>query len=420
MRIDQAVNLEDIRLMAKRRLPRIAYDFIEGGVEGETCLARNRAAFQRHLLVPRYLVDVTTRDQSVTLFGRAYASPFGISPAGLAGLFRPDADRLLTEETAKANLPFLMSSASSFRVEDAARAGPGTLWFQVYGSRDPSIVDDQIRRARDSGIETLVLTVDVPVAPKRERNIRNGFSRPLKMSLARVLEGLTHPSWLIGYLRSGGVPHLVNWTEYAKTGATKDEVADLFGANTPASGQEWSTLDRVRGLWPHRLVVKGILHPGDAKRAAGAGVDGIIVSNHGGRQIDCCPSPIDMLAPIRAATDDKLTLMLDSGVRRGSDVLVALCLGAKFVFFARPTLYGAAAAGAAGIRKVIDLMRMEVDLALAQLGCPDIKELDARFLARNVSAGALSPTGNDWRVANDAELTTEGGPAPGLADGSSS
>lgn len=419
MRIDQAVNLEDIRRMAKRRLPRIAYDFIEGGVEGEACLARNRAAFERHLLVPRYLVDISRRNQSVTLLGRSYASPFGISPAGLAGLFRPDADRLLAEETARANVPFLMSSASGFRVEDAARAAPGTTWFQVYGSRDPAIVDDQVRRARDSGIETLVLTVDVPIAPKRERNLRNGFTRPLKMSTARVLEGLSHPAWLIDYLRTGGVPLLANWADYAKEGATREEVADVFGANTPASGQEWSTLDRLRRLWPHKLVVKGILHPGDAKRAAAAGADAIIVSNHGGRQIDCCPSPIDMLAPIRAATDDKVTLMLDSGVRRGSDVLVALCLGARFVFFARPTLYGVAAAGAAGIRKVIELMRLEIDLALAQLGCPDIETLDARFLARNVTAEAMSRGGGDWGVANEAVLAAEDR-ASGRADGRTS
>ena len=384
MRIEDAANLEDIRKMAKRRLPRLAYDFIEGGVEGEYCLARNRDAFQRYTIVPRYLVDVSERDQSTTLFGRKYASPFGISPAGVAGLFWPDADRLLAEEAAAANIPFVMSAASSLRIEDAAKLAPKTTWFQVYGTRDSRIMDDQVRRARDSGISTLVLTIDVPIVPRRERNIRNGFSRPLRMTPGRLLQGLSHPSWLIGYLRSGGVPLLANWTSYLPDGASRDDIADLFGANTPASGQEWSALERIRSLWPRHLVVKGILHPQDAKRAMEAGVDGIIVSNHGGRQADCTPSPLDMIRPIRAAVGDDLTLMLDSGIRRGTDVLVARCLGAQFAFFARPTLYGAAAAGAKGIRKAIEIVRTEIDLALAQLGCPRLSSLGAEFLTEHV------------------------------------
>lgn len=381
MRIDRAINLEDIRKIAKRRLPRIAYDFIEGGVEDEICLARNREAFRRRTLLPRYFVDVQKRDQSVTLFGVTYSSPFGISPAGVAGLFRPYADRLLAEEAAHAKIPFLMSSAACITVEEAARIGPETSWFQVYGTRDRKILDHQIGRARDAGIANLVLTIDVPVVPRRERNIRNGFSRPLKLTPSRILEGLAHPAWLIGYLRSGGVPLLANWVPYAKEGATKDEVADVFGANTPASGQTWETLEHIRGIWPGNLVVKGILDPRDARRISEIGANGVIVSNHGGRQIDACPSPVDMLVAVREAAGENMTIMLDSGVRRGTDILVSLCLGAKFVFFARPTLYGAAAAGSAGIRKVIDILRTEVDLALGQLGCADVKALDTSYLA---------------------------------------
>lgn len=388
MNLDGAVNLDDVRRLAKRRLPRLVYDFIEGGVEGEACLERNRAAFQRHTLVPRYLVDVSRRNQSVSLFGVTYKSPFGISPAGMAGLFRPDSDRMLCAEAARAGIPYLMSSASGLTIEDAARIGPATTWFQVYGTRDPAIMDDQARRAREAGLGTLVLTVDVPIVPRRERNIRNGFSRPLKLTPARILEGLTHPGWLRGYLGAGGVPLLVNWAPYARDGASRDEVADVFGANTPASGQEWTVLERIRRLWPGTLIVKGILHPADARRAREGGADGIIVSNHGGRQLDCAPSPLDMLAPIRAAVGDELTLMLDSGVRRGSDILIALCLGARFAFFARPTLYGAAVKGEAGIRKVIDIVRAEVDLCLAQLGCPDITHLGPDDLTETVTGRA--------------------------------
>jgi L-lactate dehydrogenase (cytochrome)/(S)-mandelate dehydrogenase len=397
MRIDHAVNLEDIREIARRRLPRIAYDFIEGGVEDEHCLERNREAFRRRPLMPRYLVDVQERSQSAELFGVTYSSPFGISPAGVAGLFRPYADRLLAEQAAQANIPFLMSSAACITIEEAARIGPTTSWFQVYGTRDCKILDHQIGRARDAGVRNLVLTVDVPVVPRRERNIRNGFSRPLKLTPARILEGLTHPAWLIGYLRSGGVPLLANWVEYAGKGATKDEVADVFGNNTPASGQTWETLDRIRRMWPGNLIVKGILDPGDARRVADIGANGIIVSNHGGRQIDACPAAVDMLEAVRKAAGDEMTVMLDSGIRRGTDILVSLCLGAKFVFFARPTLYGAAAGGSAGIRKVIDILRMEVDLAMGQIGCADIRTLDASYLAP-----VAPPVEEEWQPARAA------------------
>ncbi len=398
MRIADAVNLEDVRRMAKRRLPRIAYDFIEGGVEDERCLERNRESFARHTLMPRYMVDVDRRDQSVSLFGRSYSSPFGISPAGVAGLFRPGTDRMLAEEAARANIPFVVPAAGQLLIEDAAKVAGECAWFQVYGTRDPAIVDDMVRRARDSGIANLVFTADVPIVPRRERNIRNRFSRPLRLTPRRVIEGLTHPAWLIDFLRAGGVPLLVNWAAYAKDATDKDEVGDLFGVHTPASGQDWATLDRIRRLWPGKLIVKGILHPGDALRCVEAGADGIVVSNHGGRQLDSAPSPVDMLLPIRAAVGPGVTLMLDSGVRRGADILVARCLGADFAFFARPTLYGSAAAGNAGIAKVISILRTEIDLTLAQIGCPDIKALDAGFLTETVLSGQDRPAAVPGRL----------------------
>lgn len=384
MRIHGAVNIEDIRRIAKRRLPRIAYDFLEGGVDDELCLARNRAAFERYALVPRYLVNVERRDQSVALFGRTYSSPFGIGAAGVAGLFRPGADRMLAEEAAAGGIPFLMSAASALSIEEAAVIGPETVWFQVYGTRDFAIMEDQIARARDCGIGVLALTVDVPVNPRRERNIRNGFSRPLKLGLGHILDGLWHPGWLHDYLRSGGVPRLENFAKYAPQGAGNDAIADVFGLNIPAPEHEWPVLDKVRRLWPRTLIVKGILHPADAARAAEAGVDGLIVSNHGGRQIDRCPSPVEVIAAIRHATRDRLTLIIDSGVRRGTDVLVAACLGAKFALFARPTLFGAAAGGRVGIRKVLDILRAEVDAGLAQVGCSRFADLDDSYLLADV------------------------------------
>jgi (S)-mandelate dehydrogenase len=394
MDIEKAINLDDLRRLARKRLPRIAFDFIEGGADDEQCLARNREAFQRYQLVPRYLVDVSRRDQSCTLLGRTYASPFGISPTGLAGLFRPDADLMLAAEAAAANIPYLMSSASTNSIEEAAKVAPHNTWFQIYGTRNDTINDDLVRRARDASLETLVLTVDVPVNSNRERNRRNGFTRPLKLSPAIMFEAMGHPLWVLRYLRSGGMPMMKNWANYAPDGARAGDVADLYGTLTPAPGTTWRSLERVRNLWPGKLVVKGILHHRDAALAMQAGVDGIIVSNHGGRQLDGAPSPVQMLPAIREAVGERVELLLDSGVRRGTDVIVALCLGARAVTFGRPTLYGAAAGGRPGVRKAIEIMRREIDVVMAQIGCTSLKELgpanlhewplDGEFLRREL------------------------------------
>lgn len=378
MKLENAVNIEDLHRMAKRRLPKIAFDFIEGGVEDELGISRNEAAFRRYRLMPRYLVDVNKRDQSAKLFDRVYASPFGISPTGAAGLFRPGADLMLAESAAGANIPFVMSGASTGSMEKAAGIAPTHTWYQLYVARDPKISEDLIRRARDAGLGTLVLTVDVPVSSKRERNIRNGFSRPLKMTWATKLEALTHPGWLMEYMRTG-TPLMENWAPYAGAGANADQVADFVAHQMP-SIPTWEDLEKFRKLWPRHLVVKGILHPDDARRAADIGVDGIIVSNHGGRQLDRAPASLEALPAIRKAVGDRVTIMLDSGVRRGADILIALALGARFVFCGRATLYGAAAGGIPGVRKAISILRSEIDLTMAQIGCPSLDQLDASFL----------------------------------------
>jgi len=382
MNISRAINLDDVRRLAKRRLPRICYDFIEGGVDGEHALARNREAFLRHALVPRYLVDVSKRDQTTTLFRRNYAAPFGISPAGMLDLFRPGTDQTLAEAAAAANIPFVVSTASGPSIERLAKTAPNNVWMQIGGSRDQSITADMVRRARDIGLETLVLTVDVRIMPRRERNMRNGFGRPIKLRWDILLDALAHPGWTIGYLRSGGLPTMENWVPYAPKGADADGVATFYNTQTPTSDQTWRVLETVRELFPGNLVVKGILHPDDAIRATNIGANGIVVSNHGGRQLDRAPSPVEMFPAIRAAVGDRSTLMIESGVRRGSDIIIALCLGAKFTFFGRPMAYGAAAAGRTGVDKVIEIVRSEVDLVMAQIGSPNIASLGPHFLFR--------------------------------------
>ena len=391
MRIDQAVNIEDLHRMAKRRLPKIAFDFIEGGLEDERGLKRNTSAFHKHQLLPRYLVDVSKRDQTATLFGHTYASPFGISPTGGAGLFRRGADLMLAEAAAKANIPYIMSGASNDSIEGAAKVAPNNAWYQLYAARDAGVREDMIRRTADAGMASLVLTVDVPVGSKRERNIRNGFAnirgglfQALSLKPSILAEALTHPGWIVEYLRhGGGTPMLQNWQPYAPSGADPEQVYNFARALQPFNAQTWRDLERYRRLFPRNLIVKGIMSPADALRAVEIGVDGIIVSNHGGRQLDQAPASLDVLPAVKEAVGDKLTVMLDSGVRRGADILIALCLGAEFVFMGRPTLYGAAAGGIPGVNRAISILREEIDLVMGQIGCPSLAELGPDFLWRN-------------------------------------
>lgn len=402
MKIEDAINLHDMRELARRRLPRIAFDFIDGGVDDEHCLQRNREAFARYRLLPRYLRDVTRRDQSVRLLGRTYASPVGISPTGLAGLWRPGADRMQAAAAREADVPFLLSSASNDALEEVVEVAPDHVWFQMYCTTDPAINDDLVRRARQAGVGVLVVSVDVPVNSNRERNRRNGFSRPFRMTPAVVLEALGHPGWVLRYLRTGGIPMMKNWKPYGPDGARADEVADLYGTLTPAPMVSWSHLEQIRRQWPGALVIKGVMHPDDARQAAQIGADALVVSNHGGRQLDVAPSPLEVLPAIRDAVGDRLELILDSGVRRGSDVVIARCLGARACIFGRPSLYGVAAAGQAGVARVLTLIRSEIDKVLAQVGCARFEALDA---------GYLWPAGNGAStISSTCEISS--GPAP--------
>jgi (S)-mandelate dehydrogenase len=376
--LDAAINFEDLRKLAKRRLPRIAYDFIEGGLEDEQGLARNEEAFRRCQLVPRYGIDVATVDQATTLFGRTYAGPLGIAPTGLAALFRHGGDLMLAEAAKAANVPFIMSGASTALIEDLGRLAPEHGWYQLYPARDRAISEDMIRRARDAGLSTLVITVDVPTNSKRERNLRNSFGRPLRLSLKSKLEACLHPAWLADYLRHG-VPAFSNWQRYAPAGAGADAVAEFVATQIPTP-VTWQEIEAFRRAWPGNLVLKGIMHPADATRALAIGVDGIMVSNHGGRQLDRSPAPIEVLPAINAAVGDKMTLMFDSGIRRGSDAITALCLGAKYVFVGRATLYGVTAGGCAGATKALAIFRDEIERTMMQMGAPDIRSLGPQWL----------------------------------------
>jgi isopentenyl diphosphate isomerase/L-lactate dehydrogenase-like FMN-dependent dehydrogenase len=380
--IDDALSIADIEYLAKRWLPRVIYEGIVSGVEDEFGIARNEAAFHRHRLLPRHLVDVSTRNQATTLFGRDYKSPFGISPTGIAGIFRRDAELMLAEAAARAGVPFIMSGASMVSIERIARVDPVNTWFQIYAAKDRNITADFIRRARDAAFGTLVLTVDNPVLPNRERDMRNGFRLPPKLSLLAAIEALRHSRWVIDYLRNGGMPTMETWAPYAPPGASAAQVAQFFRTQSP-SVQTWRDLDEFRRVWPGRLVVKGIMRGSDAARCVDAGVDGVIVSNHGGKSIDRVPASIELLPSIKAAVGNSIVVMLDSGIRRGSDIVIARCLGADFVFVGRATLYGVAAAGLNGASRALTILRNEIDTTLGLIGCPSFDQLDQDFLARD-------------------------------------
>ncbi len=373
-----AINIDDLRKLAKKRLPKIAYDFIEGGTDDEVGLVTNEQAFRQTRIVPRYLVDVSVRDQSTTLFGRKYSSVIGIAPTGLAGLFRRGADLMLAEAAREANVPMIMSGTATGSIEDLARVAPDHGWYQLYSAKDQSISEDMIKRVSDAGLKTLVFTVDVPEGSNRERNVRNGWGRPLKLSWSTKFEALEHPGWMLEWMRHG-TPYFSNWAKYAPPGASAEAIADLV-AHSNRAPMTWKHVERYRELFKGNFVLKGIMHPDDALRAQSLGVDGIMVSNHGARQLDNAPSPLHVLPAIRDAVGDKMTVMFDGGIRRGLDALIAICMGAKFVFQGRPTLYGVTAGGVKGAAKALQIFRREIDLSMAQIGATKIADLGPHFL----------------------------------------
>jgi len=396
MSYQSAFNIEDLRRIAEKRLPRVAYDFLAGGVEDHVSVNNNRAAFERIRLRPRTLVDVSGRSQQVSAFGKQFNSPFGIAPTGAAGLYGFAADIALARAARAAGIPFVLSTASFEPLEKVAReAAGGTLWFQLYMSKDREPAQKLVTRALNAGYEALVVTTDLPVQPNREYNLRNGFTIPFRLNFANMIDGALHPRWLIGvFLRTlldSGIPRFQN-LDTNVGGRIIAKPMNEFRARREALN--WDDFRWLRELWPHKLFVKGIMRADDALLAAQHGADGVFVSNHGGRALDGALSPIEALPEIRAAAGKRLLLMLDSGIRRGSDIVKALALGADMAFVGRATLYGIAAGGEAGAQHAIGILRSEVDRVLALLGCPSVRELGTDYLWHPELASAPAAAGN--------------------------
>lgn len=367
------VNVEAWRQLARARLPRMVFDYLEGGAEDERGLAHNGRAIDRLRLAPHRLVDVSKRSLATTLFGRPSAMPLAIAPTGLNGIFWPKGDIVLAQAAARAGIPFILSTASNSSIEEVAAHSDGDRWFQLYVVQR-ELAADLTRRARDSGYSTLVLTTDVAVNGNRERDLRNGFGVPARYTPRTVLDGLTHPRWSIDFLRHG-VPELAN---FVTASATSVEAQAALMSRQMDASFDWEALAQLRDAWPGTLIVKGLLRAQDAERCEALGVDGVVLSNHGGRQLDGAIAPIEALPATRAATG--LPILIDSGFRRGEQIAKALCLGASAVFLGRATLYGLAAKGATGVDEVIAIIRAELDRTLALIGCPSVDALSPDLL----------------------------------------
>ena len=359
--------LDDFETEARRHLPRPIFGYIAGAAETNRSLRANREAFGDHDFVPRVLAGVAQRDQSTQLLGQSYAAPFGIAPMGLCALFAYRGDVVMAQAALRTNVPMILSGSSLIPLEEVVRVNP-LAWFQAYLPGDEAGIEALIERVRVARFQTLVITVDTPTAGNRENNVRTGFSTPLRPTLRLAVDGLTHPRWLLGtFVRTllrHGMPHFEN--NYATRGAPilSASVARDFSDRGHFT---WAHLAMIRRIWGGKLVVKGILDPRDASQARDCGADGIIVSNHGGRQLDGAVAAARVLPDVVAACPD-IPVMLDGGVRRGTDVLKALALGASFVFVGRPFAYAVAVGGEAGVGHGIQLLAQEVWRDMAMLG----------------------------------------------------
>jgi (S)-mandelate dehydrogenase len=362
------VNVEDYRILAKRRLPKMIFDYLEGGAEDEIGMKHNREVFERYRLMPRRLVDVSKRDIGIGLFGRHQAAPFMIGPTGLNAALWPKGDILLARAAEKAGIPFVLSTASNASIEEVAAVSKGDLWFQLYIVQR-KLAEQMVRRAEAAGYSTLVLTTDVGVNGNRERDLRNNFGLPLRYTPGLIYDGVTHPRWSLGFMLNG-MPQFGNFV--SADSSNVDMQATLMHRQMDASFT-WDDFNWLRKLWRRTLLVKGIMRPDDTERCIAAGADGVILSNHGGRQLDAAVSPLDVLAESRARIS--APILIDSGFRRGTDIVKALALGANAVLLGRAPLYGLAATGEAGVNHVLTLLKDEVDRTLAQVGCASASEL---------------------------------------------
>lgn len=380
-RLRGILSLDDFEEAARRHLPRPVFAYVSGGVEDNVSREDNRAVFDEWQFVPRVLQGVARRTAATTLFGHEYAAPFGIAPIGIAALYAYRGDLVLAKAAREANIPFAMSGSSLIRLEEVAQAAPDS-WFQAYLTGDEARFVPLVERIAAAGYRTLVVTVDVPMAGNRENNVRAGFSTPLRPTLRLAWDGMVRPRWTFGtFLRTiarHGMPHFEN--NFATRGAPILS-PNVLRDYSDRGDLDWDHFSKIRAMWKGRVIVKGVLDARDARIAVDRGADGLIVSNHGGRQLDGAITPLRVLPEIVAACPS-VPVMFDSGIRRGTDVMKALALGAKFVFLGRSFGYAASVGGEAGVRHAIGILRVEIERNMAMMGINRLDELSPASLRR--------------------------------------
>jgi len=381
-KLDHAYNIEDLRRLARRRLPRGLFEFVDRGAEDEVTLRANRAAFERIALKPRVLQDISGRSLKTAFFGKDASFPAAIAPTGAVGLMRYDGEVATARAAAEIGIPYTLSTASIAPLEDVAQRAGGDLWFQLYAWPELSLSEEIIRRARRAGYRVLMVTADSVVASNREYNRRNAFTVPIRLTARNFLDVAGHPGWVAGvmlrHLLNGGVPEFANLPAEFRTDLRGKGSKRLMPGNVCLTRD---IIARLRDMWDGPFLVKGILNAEDALLAADCGVDGVVVSNHGGRNLDGAMASIDALPAVAQAVGDRLTILLDSGIRRGVDIAKAMALGADGVLLGRAPLWGATVAGQAGALHAMNILRTELDRVMGQLGCAGVAELGAHCVA---------------------------------------
>ena len=380
VKASKAYSIEDLRRSAQRRLPRAIFDFFDGGAEDEKTLRDNAAAYQRRRLMPRVLTDVSAIDTSAVILGRPAALPIAIAPTGAVGFGRRGGDIAIARAAVAAGIPYTLSSTATASIEQIADAAPGRLWFQAYILRNKPFLASLIERARAADYEALVITVDLPVGGKRERDFRNDFSVPFRFTPKNMLDFAQHPRWLSDIIRYG-MPVMENLVGLETQSTNASAIASSVGRNYDPSFN-WDSLQKIRDSWPRKLIIKGILNPQDALRVADMGCDALVVSNHGGRQLDGAVATLDALPAIVQATQGRIPVLLDGGIRRGADVFKALALGAQGVLVGRATLYGVSAAGEAGASRALTILKDELIRTMQLCGTPTVGAIDSSFIFR--------------------------------------
>jgi L-lactate dehydrogenase (cytochrome) len=380
-RLKQAANVDDYRRIAKRCLPRGVFDYIDGGAEDERSLARNVTAFAEYGFEPRILRDVSALDTSTTLFGRELAMPVVIAPTGYTRIAHSQGELAVARAAGRAGIPYSLSTMGTRSIEEVAAVATGDTWFQIYTWRDRPLVEELIGRAKAAGYTTVWLTVDTAVLGRRERDVRRGFTLPPKVGPSTIVDGAIHPGWTLDFLRNEPIRFSNVVGRRDIDGSTPVSLAAKIQNHFDQS-LSWADIDWLRSVWDGPIVLKGIQTVADAKQAVAVGVEGIGLSNHGGRQLDDAPAPLHLVEPVRDEIGDAATVICDGGVRRGSDVVKALALGADAVTIGRPYLYALGAAGERGVDQLLGQILEGMRRTMALTGVRSVAEIDRSLVRR--------------------------------------